>query len=180
MHLPPQLLFTTLLLVSPSISNKKSCPEVGCRDACCSGLIIGNPSNANNLDGLTCCDGDPTHPIRIGLSSCTAGTPVAMTALASVSSGGSAGTTTMSSNLEGSVTTQGRGPRTSVTGSGSTTVLTGSSSSTSGTGLSASVETVGGSSTSTTTPSSAGGAMIPQGPLLLVGGAAALFAYGVM
>jgi hypothetical protein len=78
------------------------------------------------------------------------------------------------------MTTQGRGPRTSATGSGSTTFLTGSSSSTSGIGLSASVETVGGLRTSTTTPSTAGGAMIPQGPLLLVGGAAALFAYGVM
>ncbi|KAE9371159.1 hypothetical protein N431DRAFT_20353 [Stipitochalara longipes BDJ] len=184
MHLPPNLLLTALLLLFPSPSLTQSCSGVGYRDVCCPGLIIGTSSNANNLDGLTCCDGDPTHAIQIGLSSCTAGTSVAMTVLASVSGGVSAGSTT-SNSVEGSMTTQGgggvtgKGPKTSVMGSGSTTILTGTSD-TSATSTTATIETVGGTSTSTTASSTAGGAMITQGPLLLVGGAAALFAYGVM
>lgn len=123
------------------------------------------------------CSGDPTQGIQIGLSSCTA--------LTSVSGGVSAGTTISSSTVEGSMTTQGmsdvtksrttlpKGPKTSMMGSGSTTVLAGTS-------TTPTVETVGGTSTSTSSSSTAGGAMITKGPLLLVGGAAALFAYGVM
>jgi hypothetical protein len=96
-----------------------------------------------------------------------------------VSGGVSAGTMRRSPSTggtEGSMTTQGK---ILVTGSGRTTMLTGSSSRTSGTGTTVAVETVGGTSTGTSF-STGGGAMITQGPLLLMGAAASIFAYGAM
>ncbi len=121
-----------------------------------------------------------------GLSSFTAGTSIATTALTSVSGGVGAGAgTTVSSSVDGSMLTQGgsgltgKGPKTSE-GLGGTTVLSGTNSVMSSLSTTATVETVGGTRTSKTASSTGGGAMITQGPLLLVGGAAALFAYGVM
>ncbi|KAL3424454.1 hypothetical protein PVAG01_03735 [Phlyctema vagabunda] len=155
------LIATSAMAQDSIVGDAENCAGIALSGYCCPGLLVGTNGNLNSASDGICCVGDPNRGIDNSGVGCTAGTPIALTAISGyVSSSGTSAPGSAATSI-----TSGSTSSAAVQSTSSTATITSGTRSSSSTGT-----------TSSTSSSTAAAPIMTAAPWI----GAALGAAGIM